>query len=101
MRILKTVIALFCALLLIVVGVLLTVNNQQIVAIDLVFVQIPEASLARWLIASFLLGAVLSLVTASLAMVALKSRLRRARKQLDRSTKELDKLRTLNLNTST
>lgn len=99
MRVLKTLVAIVVALFLIVVGVLLTVNNQQLVAIDLVFVQIPEASLARWLIASFLVGAVLSLIFTSLAVVAMKSRLRRTRKQLDRSSRELDKLRTLNLNT--
>lgn len=100
MRIIKTILVILCILFLILVGTLLAVNNQQIVAIDLVFLQFSEASLARWLIASFLLGAIISLVTASIAMVALKSRLRRTKKQLDRSTQELDKLRTLNLNTS-
>lgn len=98
MRIIKTILGIICALFLIMVGVLLTVNNQQIVSIDLVFLQSPDASLASWLIASFMLGAVISLVTATVAMLALKSRLRRTKKQLDRSTKELDKLRTQNLN---
>ncbi len=100
MRLIKTILALAFAILLVVVGVLLTVNNQQLVTIDLVFLQTPEASLARWLIASFLLGAVVSFVLASFAMIALKTRLRRSRRQLRNSTVELDKLRALNLNTN-
>ena len=97
MRLIKTVLAAFFALLLVILGVLLTVNNQQLVSIDLVFIQIPQASLARWLIASFLLGAVVSMVFGSLAVVALKTRLRRANRQLNSSNRELDKLRTTSL----
>ncbi|MCW9053483.1 MAG: LapA family protein [Motiliproteus sp.] len=99
MRLIKTLLGIACAVVLIVVGMLLTVNNQQLVSIDLVFLQIPQASLARWLIASFLTGAVLSLVLGSFAMVAMRARLRRTTRQLHSSNRELDKLRTLNLNT--
>ncbi|OMH30926.1 hypothetical protein BGP75_00850 [Motiliproteus sp. MSK22-1] len=78
-------------------GILLTVNNQQLVSIDLVFIQIPQASLARWLIASFLLGALVSMIFGSLAVVALKTRLRRANRQLNSSNRELDKLKTASI----
>ncbi len=98
MRLIKNILAAAFALLLVMLGVLLTVNNQQLVSIDLVFLQIPQASLARWLIASFLLGALLSLVLGSFALVAVKTRLRSTRRQLNTSNRELDKLRTLNLN---
>lgn len=100
MRLIKTLLGIAFAAVLIVVGMLLTVNNQQLVSIDLVFLQIPQASLARWLIASFLTGAVLSLILGSFAMVAMRARLRRTTRQLNSSNRELDKLRTLNLNTS-
>jgi putative membrane protein len=99
-RLIKTLLGIAFAAVLIVVGMLLTVNNQQLVSIDLVFLQIPQASLARWLIASFLTGAVLSLILGSFAMVAMRARLRRTTRQLNSSNRELDKLRTLNLNTS-
>lgn len=98
MRVIKNILAVTFAILLILVGILLTVNNQQLVAVDLVFFQIPEASLARWLILSFLMGAVLSLILSSFAIMAMNMRLRRARKNLNDSNRELDKLRTLNLN---
>ncbi|MEH6627102.1 MAG: LapA family protein [Motiliproteus sp.] len=98
MRLIKIVLGIAFALVLLLVGILLTVNNQQLVSIDLVFLQIPQASLAIWLVASFLLGAVLSLVLVSLSNVALRARLRRTSRQLHTSTRELDKLRTLNLN---
>ncbi len=98
MRVIKNILAAVFAIVLIFLGVLLTVNNQQLVAVDLVFVQIPEASLARWLILSFLMGAVLSLILSFFAVMAINMRLRSARKQLNDSNKELDRLRTLNLN---
>nr|WP_207063761.1 LapA family protein [Motiliproteus sp. SC1-56] len=85
-------------LLLLLIGILLTVNNQQQVAIDLVFFQSPAKSVALWLVLSFLLGAVLSVVLGVLSIMGLKARLRNTRRKLDHSRKELDKLRTLNLN---
>lgn len=98
MRIIKNILAASFAILLILIGILLTVNNQQLVTVDLVFFQMPEASLARWLILSFLMGAVLSLILSSFAVMAMNMRLRRARKKLNDSNSELDKLRTLNIN---
>ncbi len=98
MRIIKNILAASFAILLILIGILLTVNNQQLVTVDLVFFQMPEASLARWLILSFLMGAVLSLILSSFAVMAMNMRLRRTRKKLNDSNRELDKLRTLNLN---
>ncbi len=100
MRLIKSVLGIAFALVLLLVGILLTVNNQQLVSIDLVFLQVPQASLARWLIASFFLGAILSLVLGSFAMVALRARLRRTTRQLHTSNRELDKLRTINLNSN-
>ncbi|WP_083704887.1 LapA family protein [Motiliproteus sp. MSK22-1] len=97
MRLIKTIIAVVLAVLLVMLGILLTVNNQQLVSIDLVFIQIPQASLARWLIASFLLGALVSMIFGSLAVVALKTRLRRANRQLNSSNRELDKLKTASI----
>ncbi len=100
MRLIKTLIAIVMALALLMLGVLLTVNNQEQITVDLVFVHLPEASIARWVILSFLLGAILSIVVSSVAVLALRARLISARRQLRNSNKELDKLRTLSLKDS-
>ena len=98
MRLLKGIVALLGVVLLLLAGVLLTVNNQLPVAIDLVFVQLPEASLARWLIVSFMLGAVFSFLLGVVAIFALRTQLRQSRRKIRNSERELDKLRTAHLN---
>jgi len=97
-RLLKGIVALLGVVLLLLAGVLLTVNNQLPVAIDLVFVQLPEASLARWLIVSFMLGAVFSFLLGVVAIFALRTQLRQSRRKIRNSERELDKLRTAHLN---
>ena len=98
MRLLKGVVALVGAVMLLLAGVLLTVNNQQQVGIDLVFVSLPEASLARWLIISFMLGALFSFLLGVVAIFALRAQLRQSRRRVRNSERELDKLRTAHLN---
>ena len=98
MRLIKNILAVVFVVVVVLLGILLTVNNQQLVAIDLVFLQTPEASLARWMIASFFLGAIVTMVFGSITVLALKTRLRSAKRQLSTSNRELDKLRTISLN---
>lgn len=100
MRLIKNILTAAFALLLLLVGILLTVNNQQQVAIDLVFFQLPAQSIALWLVLSFLLGALLSLAIGLFAMVTMKARLGAARRKIQHAQQELDKLRTLNLQRS-
>ena len=98
MRIIKLILAAAAALFLLLAGVLLTVNNQQQVAVDLVFIQLPEASLARWLVLSFLCGVVLSFVVGGVTLMAMKARLHKAKRHANQSERELDKLKTAQLN---
>lgn len=98
MRLIKGILALSGIVVLLLAGVLLTVNNQQQIAIDLVFVQLPEASVARWLMLSFVGGALLSFVLGVVAVLALRTQLRNARRKIRNSERELDKLRTAHLN---
>ncbi|MEH6470763.1 MAG: lipopolysaccharide assembly protein LapA domain-containing protein [Halopseudomonas sp.] len=100
MRVLKVLLIAAVAMVMLLAGVLLTVNNQQQIAIDLVFVQLPEASVSRWLVLSFLSGVILSLLIGGVALVVMKARLRHARRAANQSERELDKLKTLQLNQS-
>ncbi|WP_210397662.1 LapA family protein [Motiliproteus sediminis] len=98
MRLIKGILVLVGLVVLLLAGVLLTVNNQQQIAVDLVFFQLPEASIARWLMLSFVGGALLSFVLGVVAILALRTQLRNARRKIRNSERELDKLRTAHLN---
>ena len=81
------------ALLLVLFGMLFTLNNQQPVALDFLVYRTPAYSLALWLVLSVILGGILGVVATSFSM--LKSRLarRRTERQLKRSEKSLKKQR--------
>jgi len=81
-------------LLILLVGILFTIHNTDKVAIDLIFVQLPQASLSLWLIAAFVLGGVVGVLLSSFAVLGLKTRLRSARRHANQAYRELDKLRT-------
>lgn len=100
MRILKIIFIIIIAMVMLLAGVLLTVNNQQQIAIDLVFIQLPEASVSRWLVLSFLSGVVLSLIVAGITLLVMKARLRHARRAASHSERELDQLKALQLKSS-
>lgn len=98
MRLIKNILIAAVVLFVLLVGVLLAVQNQQLVSIDMVFFQISDISLAFSIVLSFAVGAVLSLLLSGLGLAAMNLRLRRARQKLKDNDRELDKLRTLTLN---
>ncbi len=97
---LKKLILTLLALIVIGIGILFTIHNTQPVGIDLVFFTLPEASLSLWLIAVFVLGGICGMLLSSLALLALKTRLRSARRKEQAFRKELDQLRTAGLKNS-
>lgn len=98
MRLIKNILIAIIVLFVLLIGVLLAVQNQQLVTIDLVFFQLSDVSLAFSLVLSFAVGAVLSLLLTGLGLAAMNLRLRRAKQKLKDNDRELDKLRTLKLN---
>ncbi|MBY4676019.1 LapA family protein [Marinobacterium arenosum] len=94
MRWLKTLLIGALCLIALLVGVLFTIHNTQTVAIDLVFVQLPQASLSLWLMAFLLLGAALGMLVSLMALLVLRTRLGAARRRFNHAQKELDQLRT-------
>ncbi len=79
------------------VGVMFTINNTQMVTVDLVLVQLPEASLSLWLVATFILGGVLGMAISVVSVLLLRTRLRAERRRVVNAQKELDQLRTAGL----
>lgn len=97
MRFIKTLIIALLFLCVMMVGVTFSIHNTEKVVIDLVFVQLPEASLSLWLIAAFLVGGFLGVILSVFTVFALKARLGSAKRKMTTAQKELDQLRVSNL----
>jgi putative membrane protein len=70
-----------------------TVYNTEKVSIDLVLVQLPQASLSLWLIAFFVVGGVLGTILSTIVIVSLKAKLSLSRRKIDAVNKELEAYR--------
>ncbi|UTW14137.1 LapA family protein [Marinobacterium rhizophilum] len=95
MRWLKTLLLIILCLVILFVGILFTIHNTDKVTIDLILVQLPQASLSLWLIAAFVCGGVLGVLLSSVAILGLKTRLRSARKRLTIAHHDLERQRAL------
>ncbi|MCO4756902.1 MAG: LapA family protein [Oceanospirillaceae bacterium] len=74
-----------------------TINNTQLVTVDLVLLKLPEASLSLWLVATFIFGGVLGMAISIVSVLLLRTRLRAERRRVTNAQKELDQLRTAGL----
>lgn len=97
MRFLKTLIIVLLCLAVLLVGIMFTIHNTDKVVIDLVFFQLPEASLSIWLIATFLAGGFIGILLSVMTVWMLKTRLGSARRKIATTQKELDQLRVSSL----
>lgn len=97
MRFFKTLIVALLFLLVMLIGITFSIHNTDKVAIDLVFIQLPEASLSLWLIAAFVTGGFLGVVLSVFTIFTLKTRLGSAKRKISSAQKELDQLRVSNL----
>ena len=101
MRWIKGAILGLLCLLFLFVGVMFTINNTQMVAVDLVLIKLPEASLSLWLVATFILGGILGMAISVVSILLLRTRLRAERRRVSNAQKELDQLRTAGLKNAT
>ncbi|WP_286239757.1 LapA family protein [Neptuniibacter halophilus] len=101
MRFLKTLVVGLLCLVVLLVGILFTIHNTEKVAIDLVFFQLPEASLSVWLIATFVLGGFMGVLLSVMTVLMLRTRLGSARRKIVSTQKELDQLRVSSLKDAT
>lgn len=97
MRFLKTLLVWILCLAMLLVGIMFTSYNTQTVAIDLLVVQLPEASLSLWLLAFLGVGAVAGVALSMFTVLVLRTRLGAARRRYTSTRRELDELRTASL----
>ncbi len=97
MRLIKTLLSGLLLLLVLVIGILFSLRNQQPVPLDLLLIQLPANSLALWLILALATGCLLGLLLSLPWLISCKSRQASLKKQMKQQKEELHKLRTLSL----
>lgn len=78
-------------------GALFALQNTTLVPLDLLIIQLPERTLALWLLLALALGVLIGLMASSFVFVSLRARLIAARRQKDRLAVEVDRLRRVGL----
>ncbi|MCB8888575.1 MULTISPECIES: lipopolysaccharide assembly protein LapA domain-containing protein [Halomonadaceae] len=94
MRWIKGLLLAIILLVVLLVGILFAVNNQQTVALNLIWTELPPVSLSVWLLATLTFGVVLGMLAMLGVYVRLKTRLARSERHNRHQQKELDRLRT-------
>lgn len=94
MRWIKGLILAIILLVVLLVGILFAVNNQQAIALNLIWAELPAASLSVWLLATLTVGVIVGMLAMLGVYVRLKARLARSERHNKQQSKELDQLRT-------
>nr|WP_298248698.1 LapA family protein [uncultured Halomonas sp.] len=93
MRWLKGLILAIILLAVLLVGILFAVNNREALPLNLIWIELPSASLSVWLLASLAIGVLLGMLAMSGVYLRLRTLLTRAQRHNQQQRKELDKLR--------
>ncbi|WP_438764293.1 lipopolysaccharide assembly protein LapA domain-containing protein [Kushneria sp. TE3] len=93
MRWLKGVVLAVVTLIVLLLGMLFAVRNQQTVPLDVIWAELPPASLSLWLLSTLVAGVVLGMVAMSGLYLRLRTNLMRTRHDNQQQRKELDRLR--------
>ncbi|MDR5902190.1 MULTISPECIES: LapA family protein [Halomonas] len=93
MRWLKGLILAIILLAVLLVGILFAVNNSEALPLNLIWLELPPASLSVWLLASLAVGVLLGMLAMSGVYLRLRALLTRAQRHNQQQRKELDKLR--------
>lgn len=94
MRWIRRLLSALLLLLVLVFGLLFSLQNAQVVPLDLLAMQLRERPLAVWVLAAFALGGFAGLLASSVALVRLQASRYRLRRRLESCEKELTALKT-------
>lgn len=93
MSLIRRVTYIVLALIILLVGVLFTSRNNQLVSVDYLIGQSGELYLSFWLISSFILGGVLGVFACSSTILRLKTQKKRTEKKVKHTEVELSRLK--------
>lgn len=99
MRWVKRLLTTVILVLVLVAGLLFSLQNSATVPVNLLVFETAERPLSVWLLVAFALGGVIGLIVGSLALVKLQAGRLRLRRQLEACEKELAQLKILPLRT--
>lgn len=88
MSLIRRIIFLVIALAVLLVGILFTSHNSQLVSVDYLLGKTDGYYLSFWLIASFVLGGLLGVFACSSTILRLKTANKRTEKQVQRTEKK-------------
>ncbi|GAA6134249.1 hypothetical protein NBRC116188_10380 [Oceaniserpentilla sp. 4NH20-0058] len=88
----KAFLSFLVALMIILMGIILTVRNSDMVSVNLELWQSPQMSLGILMVVCILIGALLGMFINSLWLVKVTRRSQKLQKQLDQSIKRLEQL---------
>jgi len=74
-------------------GALFALQNTSLVPLDLLFIQLPERTMAVWLVAFFVAGALLGLVSGAYLIIKMRACLVSATRKIKRLSLEIERLR--------
>ena len=97
---LKRILLVILLLLVLILGILFSIQNSALISLDLLLVELPEQRLALWVLLAFAVGGVIGMLISAFAIIRLRSRLLFLQRKLDKHDKELAKLRTSDLSLS-
>lgn len=92
MKTLKRLLVLGLAVLVVVIGVLFSLQNQSMIAVDLLLPEPFQQTVAFWLLGSFAAGILLSVLVFSLLFLQAQQRAIRLNLKLKALQRQLDKL---------
>lgn len=95
MRWVKRLLTTVILVLVLVAGLLFSLQNSATVPVNLLVFETAERPLSVWLLVAFALGGVIGLIVGSLALVKLQAGRLRLRRQLEACEKELAQLKIL------
>lgn len=92
MRTAKLILTLAVGLLVLLVGVLFAIHNTAKVSIDLIWIELPEASLSLWLIGFFVAGTLLGALLTGTRSLILSARLNSTSRKRRKAEEQLKRL---------
>ncbi len=100
MKLLNRWLAYFVILIVLIIGVFFSFQNDAQVPLDLLVIQLSEQRVSLWILLAFAVGGIIGMLISSLTVVRLRSRSLRLQRKLDKQNKELNALRTADMRSS-
>lgn len=93
MSLIRRIIVASIALIVLLVGILFSIHNNQMVSVDYLLGKTPEFYLSFWLICAFVVGGLLGVAVSSTTIIRLKAGERSSQRKIRRSESEITRLK--------